>query len=80
MAQLGADVEALRLLASKIHANAGRLRASRSSLTATVRAVSWTGPDADRFRGDWVRHSATLRSSADRLVQIAREPAANASC
>ncbi len=73
MGQLGADVDELRRLASTLHTNAGRLRTAQESLTAAVHGAVWTGPDADHFRGRWVKDAATLTSSADRLVECARE-------
>jgi uncharacterized protein YukE len=68
MVRLGADVEQLDALARVFDGESNRLDALAASLTATVRSVQWIGPDADRFRAEWVgTHRPRVQSIADVL-------------
>ena len=68
MAQLGADVEQLDALAQTLHREADRIEHARSRLTAALRAVTWNGPDADRFRARW--HSTEARRLAEVVAAL----------
>jgi hypothetical protein len=53
MVQLGADVEQLDGLARTFRTEGARLERSAASLRSLVGGVRWSGPDADRFRGQF---------------------------
>ena len=66
MAQLGADVEQLDWLARTFQTEASRLDRSASVLRGLVASVTWMGPDAGRFRGQY------NQAMAPQLAAIAR--------
>lgn len=70
----GADVAALRRLASALKSGGERCdRATREIEAATARA-GWTGPDAARFRQEWAcAHRAALTRTGGILVGVGRE-------
>ncbi len=49
----GADTEALRAYAGRVHTGSGRLTELRESLSAQITSLQWVGPDADAFRADF---------------------------
>ncbi|WP_396910864.1 WXG100 family type VII secretion target [Mycolicibacterium sp.] len=60
---VGADVDQLRALARTLIQAADRLESSVASVTGTLSAVRWSGPDGERFRSQWHSESqAKLRS------------------
>ena len=68
----GADVHALRLLANKLDEIAGRLSTIESRVDNRVASMSWTGPDATRFRETWHGSSApAISDAASNLEQAA---------
>src|SRR4051794_22641719 len=72
MAQLGADDVAVDNLASTFDRTATGLATTEQTITALVRSVAWTGPDADVFRGKWNRGMrAQMTTVSDRLKQVA---------
>ena len=72
MAQLGADDVAVDNLASTFDRTATGLATTEQTITALVRSVAWTGPDADVFRGKWNRSMRSqMTTAADRLSQVA---------
>ena len=66
MAQLGADVEQLDRLARTFQSEASRLERSASVLRSLVASVTWMGPDAGRFRGQY------NQAMAPQLAAVAR--------
>ena len=66
MAQLGADVEQLDRLARTFQTEASRLERSASVLRSLVASVTWMGPDAGRFRGQY------NQAMAPQLAAVAR--------
>jgi hypothetical protein len=66
MAQLGADVEQLDRLARTFQTEASRLERSASVLRGLVASVTWMGPDAGRFRGQY------NQAMAPQLAAVAR--------
>jgi hypothetical protein len=72
MAQLGADDVAVDNLASTFDRTATGLATTEQTITALVRSVAWTGPDADVFRGKWNRSMrGQMTTAADRLSKVA---------
>jgi hypothetical protein len=66
MARLGADVEQLDRLARTFETEATRLERSASTLRSLVSGVTWMGPDANQFRGQF------NQSMSPQLAAIAR--------
>jgi hypothetical protein len=72
MAQLGADDVAVDNLATTFDRTATGLVTSEQTITALVRSVAWTGPDANVFRGKWNRGMRTqMTKVSDRLRSMA---------
>ncbi len=72
MAQLGADDVAVDNLASTFDRTATGLATTEQTITALVRSVAWTGPDADVFRGKWNGGMrAQMSTVSSRLTSIA---------
>ena len=65
---MGADTDELRSLASGFAEGSERLQALRETAEAFVRAVTWTGPDADEFR---VRAVSVLADLSARASDVA---------
>lgn len=79
MTFLGADTEQVRAHGERCTTAAGRLGELFSSLTSTVQAVQWVGPDAERFRADFDgRVGSSLRAAAEDLRTRAGELAGHA--
>ncbi|MFD6090724.1 hypothetical protein ACFWGN_01245 [Oerskovia sp. NPDC060338] len=53
MVMYGADVAALRDLATSLDGGAGVLDQARSKVRGSFHSVPWYGPDADQERGQW---------------------------
>jgi len=69
----GADVAALRALATTLDVGAHELDASRSAVRGRLLSSYWRGPHADRYRTDWQhRLDPLLASTADSLREAAR--------
>src|SRR5699024_12253812 len=49
----GMNVEEVRRLAGQLREAAEELTRIEQQLTSGLEGVDWTGPDADRFRGQW---------------------------
>ncbi len=49
----GMDVEEVRRMASQLREAAEEIARIEQELTSGLEEVDWTGPDADRFRGQW---------------------------
>jgi len=76
----GADVRALRALASGLRAGADTLRTHRAQVTSVVDAATrWEGPDAAEFRREWASTlGPSLASTASLLDAAADQLAADA--
>jgi hypothetical protein len=73
MAQLGADVEQLDRLARTFETEATRLERSATTLRSLVASVTWMGPDAGQFRGQFNQGmSQQLAAAARALLEEAR--------
>lgn len=77
---VGADIEALRLLADKFDEGSDKLE----TIVTTVESVvpqqdGWSGPDAEGFRQEWTgNHLARLRETAAALTEVAGKVRSNA--
>ncbi|HIY24437.1 MAG TPA: WXG100 family type VII secretion target [Candidatus Brachybacterium merdigallinarum] len=49
----GMNIEEVRRLAAQLEEAAEEIAAIQEELTSGLEEVDWTGPDADRFRGQW---------------------------
>jgi hypothetical protein len=80
MGLVGADVDQMHALARTFEQAAERLDAAAATVTGTLSSVSWSGPDAERHRGQWHGESrAAMRSVAAALREAASVVARNAS-
>ncbi|MFT4299448.1 MAG: hypothetical protein QM597_07435 [Aeromicrobium sp.] len=71
-AMIGADVDALRQLATQFDQAADRLRAQAGQVSNGVQVSAWVGPVAVRFRADWdSTHSVALKNAAEELAENA---------
>ena len=68
---LGADSQALRLLAGKLEQIAGRLSTIESTVNGRVDSMPWTGGDATRFKSTWSGTSAPSMRDASRTLNDA---------
>lgn len=70
----GMDIGQIRTMANNMDAKADAIRGVVDQLTGDVEAVSWAGPDRQRFLDEWRnRHAAALRRVADNLDSAARQ-------
>ncbi|GAB4095581.1 WXG100 family type VII secretion target [Brachybacterium sp. NBEC-018] len=49
----GMNVEEVRRMANQLRDAAEEITRIEQELTSGLEEVDWTGPDADRFRGEW---------------------------
>lgn len=49
----GMNVEEVRRMATQLREAAEEITQIEQELTSGLEGVDWTGPDADRFRGQW---------------------------
>ncbi|MEE1649517.1 WXG100 family type VII secretion target [Brachybacterium sp. J144] len=49
----GMNVEEVRRMATQLREAAEEITRIEQELTSGLEGVDWTGPDADRFRGQW---------------------------
>ena len=49
----GMNVEEVRRMAGQLHEAAEEITRIEQELTSGLEGVDWTGPDAERFRGQW---------------------------
>ena len=75
----GADVAALRRFAADCARRRYEIDAVRVRLDARLAALAWTGPDRERFLGEWREvHAAALAVVAGELAAAARRAAYHA--
>jgi hypothetical protein len=77
---VGADIEALRLLADKFDEGSDRLETIVTTVESAVPQDSgWSGPDAEGFRQEWSgSHLVKLRETAAALGEVAGKVRSNA--
>lgn len=68
MAQLGADVEALDVLARRFDEEAAKIEQTISIINSQLHSTWWQGTDAERFRSDWESsHTSALRQVSEQM-------------
>lgn len=77
---VGADIEALRLLADKFDEGSERLETIVTTVESAVpQQNGWSGPDAEGFRQEWSgTHLVKLRETAAALGEVAGKVRSNA--
>lgn len=77
---VGADIEALRLLADKFDEGSDKLETIVTTVESAVpQSDGWSGPDAEGFRQEWSgSHLVRLRETAVALTDVAGKVRANA--
>lgn len=77
---VGADIEALRLLADKFDEGSDKLETIVTTVESAVpQADGWSGPDAEGFRQEWSgSHLVRLRETAVALSEVAGKVRSNA--
>lgn len=77
---VGADIEALRLLADKFDEGSDKLETIVTTVESAVpQSDGWSGPDAEGFRQEWSgSHLIRLRETAAALTDVAGKVRANA--
>jgi uncharacterized protein YukE len=79
MALLGADVEALRNLGTRLSAGSNEIQNQKNQLNNMLDGVDWRGPDAEAFRDDWrSNHLPALDRIAQALEEAGRQAGRNA--
>ena len=79
MALLGADVEALRNLGTRLNSGSNEIQNQKNQLNSTLNGVDWKGPDAEAFRGQWESdHLPALDRIARALEEAGRQATRNA--
>ena len=73
MAQIGADPEDLRALATELRAAGAQMDRTARTVAALVRAAPWHGPDAGRFRAGWADRQRSLGVAGTGLRDAAAE-------
>lgn len=76
----GMNVEEVRRMSAQLREAAEEIATIESELTSGLADVDWTGPDADRFRGQWqsemVPALQRIKTSVDELGESADRNAA----
>jgi uncharacterized protein YukE len=79
MAMLGADVEALRNLGSRLNTGSTEIQNQKNQLNNALRGVEWRGNDANQFRNQWeTEHLPALDRVARALEEAGRHANRNA--
>lgn len=79
MAYFGQDVEQVQQLAGQLNTRADDIHRLVTQLSATVDAVDWQGPDAERFRSDWHgQHRGALSAVVSALHTASQSARRNA--
>ena len=72
MAQLGADVEQLDMLARKFDEEAQKIEATIAAISSQMQSTWWQGADAEQFRTQWeTADTPSLRQVIERLQTAA---------
>jgi uncharacterized protein YukE len=60
----GMEIEGVRRLAHQMQGEASDLRRQLARITARVNAVTWSGPDRERFVNEWITTRARWMQTA----------------
>lgn len=66
---IGQIPEEVDRLADEFEVKAGELEALKNAISAKLGGTTWSGPDRDRFQGDW---EGVLSQTITQLVQQLR--------
>lgn len=76
---IGQVPEEVDALAAEFEAKAGDLESIQAALSAQFTHTTWTGPDRERFQGDWDSQLGTaFKQVAEMLRNGARAASGNA--
>ena len=79
MAMLGADVEALRNLGTRLNNGSTEIQNQKNQLSRALDGVEWRGNDADQFRNEWQsNHLPALERVARALEEAGKHASRNA--
>ena len=79
MAMLGADVEALRNLGTRLTNGSNDMQNQKNQLNNALRGVEWNGQDANQFRNQWeTEHLPALDRVARALEEAGKQASRNA--
>ena len=79
MAMLGADVEALRNLGTRLNNGSTEIQNQKNQLNNALRGVEWNGQDANQFRNQWeTEHLPALDRVARALEEAGKQASRNA--
>ena len=79
MAMLGADVEALRNLSTRLNTGSNDIQNQKNQLSNALRGIEWRGQDADQFRNQWeTEHVPALDRIARALEEAGKHANRNA--
>ncbi|MDO5662002.1 MAG: WXG100 family type VII secretion target [Brachybacterium sp.] len=77
---MGMNVEEVRQMAAVLQEAAAEIEQISSELTSGLEQVDWTGPDADRFRGQWQSEMIpTLQRLSASVTELSTAAQRNAS-
>lgn len=68
----GANPDELDALARSMDESADRLASTGAALDRAVASMTWSGPDAVRFRSSWAGHRRRLQRTREELADRAR--------
>lgn len=75
----GMDISAVRSLSAQMQSSAGQIRDLMRQLTSQLDSTAWTGPDRERFVGEWQStHVQQLTAVANSLDNASTLAARNA--
>ncbi|WP_437177198.1 WXG100 family type VII secretion target, partial [Arthrobacter globiformis] len=76
---LGADVEALRNLGTRLNNGSTEIQNQKNQLNNALRGVEWNGQDANQFRNQWeTEHLPALDRVARALEEAGKQASRNA--
>jgi uncharacterized protein YukE len=76
---LGADVEALRNLGTRLNSGSTEIQNQKNQLTRALDGVEWKGQDAEQFRNEWQsNHLPALDRVARALEEAGQRASRNA--
>ena len=79
MAFWGADTDQLKTLSTKLQQGSAEIEKQKSALNSALQSTNWSGPDADKFRGEWdSQHASNLKKVADALREAGDRAQKNA--
>lgn len=78
MAMLGMNIEEVKRVAKEVERESTELRTKINSIGNKITGAQWTGPDREKFVGEWNQHKAQVNKVADTLQKCAKDMERNA--